>query len=259
MMITSRDNELIKEVSKLISASKYRKKSNCFVAEGVRLCRDAANSGALIKSFLYTSEAAEKYNEELCIISKAAASSAEISRELYDRLSDTGSPQGFLCVIDMNSTPRLNEISISGKYAALENIQDPSNLGTILRTAEALGVDGVILSEGCCDIFSPKVVRGSMGAVFRLPFMQVKSMADFVRIQTSSGAVCYASAPRDAEDIENIDFSGGAIMLIGNEGNGLKEETISCCTKRVKINMKGRAESLNAAAAAAILLYRLLS
>ena len=142
MMITSRDNELIKEVSKLISASKYRKKSNCFVAEGVRLCRDAASSGALIKSFLYTSEAAEKYNEELCIISKAATSSAEISRELYDRLSDTGSPQGFLCVIDMNSTPRLNEISISGKYAALENIQDPSNLGTILRTAEALGVDG---------------------------------------------------------------------------------------------------------------------
>ena len=199
-----------------------------------------------------------RINKKLFVYLRGA-SSAEISRELYDRLSDTGSPQGFLCVIDMNSTPRLNEISISGKYAALENIQDPSNLGTILRTAEALGVDGVILSEGCCDIFSPKVVRGSMGAVFRLPFMQVKSMADFVRIQTSSGAVCYASAPRDAEDIENIDFSGGAIMLIGNEGNGLKEETISCCTKRVKINMKGRAESLNAAAAAAILLYRLLS
>ena len=257
-MITSKDNDLIKEVSKLLSASKYRKKNTSFVAEGVRLCCDAVSSGAVIKSFLYTPDAAEKYIDELSFISDAAQSSAEISRSLYDRLSDTGSPQGFMCVIDMNTTPKLDKISLSGKYTALENIQDPSNLGTILRTAEALGVDGVILSEGCCDIFSPKVVRGSMGAVFRLPVMHTGNMADFVKEQTSLGIPCYASTPRDAEDIECIDFSGGAIMLIGNEGNGLREETVSCCTKRVKINMKGRAESLNAAAAAAILLYRLI-
>ena len=255
-MITSKDNELIKDVSKLISASKYRRQKGCFAAEGVRLCRDAVLSGAAVRDFLYTSDAKAKYNEEFRIIADSSLRSTEISGELYNKLSDTGTPQGFMCVIDMHSTPRIDEIDTKGKYAALENIRDPSNLGTILRTAEALGVDGVILSEGCCDIFSPKVVRGSMGAVFRVPVMFVGNMADFVREHNDIKS--YASTPHDAEDIENINFSGGALMLIGNEANGLEIRTIDACTKKVKINMKGRAESLNAAAAAAILMYRFL-
>lgn len=254
-MITSKDNELIREVSKLLGSSKARREKGLFAAEGIRLCRDAADSNAHIVSFLYTADAAEKNKADFEKINTAADKSYEISRALYNKISDTNSPQGFMCIVDTKLNTAMTKVEHGKKYAALENIQDPSNLGTILRTAEALGADGVILSVGCCDIFSPKVVRGSMGAVFRLPFMTVENMAEFV---SAAGVPSYASTPHDAKDINNIDFSVGGIMLIGNEGNGLRSETINSCTKRVRINMKGRAESLNASAAAAILLYRFI-
>ena len=163
----------------------------------------------------------------------------------------------MLCVFKTLDKKFLSyKIEIGRHYAGLENIQDPSNMGTILRTAEALGIDGVILSKDCCDIYSPKVVRGSMGAVFRLPVIIAEDFTEYISKLAKSNIMIYASTPRNAEDIESVDFSKGGVMLIGNEGNGLKDETIKACSKRVKINMKGRAESLNAAAAAAILLYR---
>ena len=129
-------------------------------------------------------------------------------------------------------------------------------MGTILRTAEALGINGIILSKDCCDIYSPKVVRGSMGAVFRLPVMIAEDFTEYISSLAKADIMIYASTPRNAENIESVDFSKGGVMLIGNEGNGLKEDTIKASSKRVKISMRGRAESLNAAAAAAILLYR---
>ena len=258
-MITSKDNELIKETVKLIKSVKARKDKRLFVAEGLRLCRDAAESGAHIVTFLYTKQAEEKNSEDLAFICSVADRSDEISCELYNKISDTNSPQGFLCVIDTRLNTVMTKIKKGGKYVALENIQDPSNLGTILRTAEALGIDGVILSRDCCDIYSPKVVRGSMGAVFRLPFMQKDEFTSWIRELTKSGINTYASTPHEAENISRMDFSGGGIMLIGNEGNGLKNETIAACTGRVKIPMLGRAESLNAAAAAAILMYELMN
>ena len=151
------------------------------------------------------------------------------------------------------------KINKKERYIALENIQDPSNMGTILRTAEAFGVHGVILSKDCCDIYSPKVVRGSMGAVFRITTVIAENFTEYIRQLTRNGINTYASTPHEAENIEHIDFSNGGVMLIGNEGNGLKEETIQVCLKRVKIPMTGRAESLNASAAAAILMYKLQS
>ena len=132
-------------------------------------------------------------------------------------------------------------------------------MGTILRTAEAFGVDGVIVSKDCCDIYSPKVVRGSMGAVFRVNVVTAEEFTEYIQQLTESGINTYASTPRNAENIRNIDFSQGGVMLIGNEGNGLREDTINACSKRVRINMRGRAESLNAAAAAAVLLYEFVN
>ena len=170
-MITSKDNELVKEISKLISSAKARREKKLFVAEGIRLCSDAAVSGVHIVHFLYTEDAASSDPELFGKIKELSDQCTELSRQIMVRLSDTEHPQGFMCLIDSESAKRLEKIEKTGRYLALENIQDPSNLGTMLRTAEALGVDGVILSSGCCDIFSPKVVRGSMGAVFRLPFV----------------------------------------------------------------------------------------
>ena len=256
-MITSKDNEMIKHISKLLSSSSYRRESQCFVAEGARLCMDGVLSGAVVSAFLYTKNGMEKYPKEFEKILSASQKNFEISEPLLKKISDTNSPQGLLCVFKTLDKKTLSDKIEKGKYyAALENIQDPSNMGTILRTAEALGISGVILSKDCCDIYSPKVTRGSMGAIFRLHIIIAENFTEYISEISKSGIMTYASTPRNAEDIENTDFSKGGIMLIGNEGNGLKNETIQACSKRVKINMKGRAESLNAAAAAAILLYR---
>ncbi len=257
-MITAKDNELIKDTAKLMSSAKHRREKDCFVAEGVRLCVDGVLSGAQITHFLYTNTAQKKYPEEFARVSAYAKKTVEISEALFKKLSDTTAPQGFLCIVKrLDKSIGSFTISNQGRYAALENIQDPQNLGTILRTAEALGTDGVILSSDCCDIYSPKVIRGSMGAVFRVPIMIAEQFTDFIRTVTKQGIPTFASTPHEADDLHTVDFSKGGIMLIGNEGNGLKQETIGACRQSVRINMKGRAESLNAAAAAAILLYAL--
>ncbi len=255
-MISGKNNELIKEIKKLMSSAKERRQRGLFAAEGVRLCRDALRSGAHIVYFLYTEEAAEKNKEDFGCIMSAADKCICVSGDIFKKISDTGTPQGFMCIIGNKLDTYITEIESGKRYLGLENIQDPSNLGTILRTAEALGSDGVIMSVGCCDVYSPKVVRGSMGAVFRIPFMIVEDMSEFVAYSGKIGIPTYASTPHDAENIEDTDFSRGGIMLIGNEGSGLKEETVRLCMKRVRIEMRGRAESLNAAAAAAILLYK---
>lgn len=259
-MITSKDNELIKMTAKLLSSSKYRHETGLFAAEGVRLCMDAARSRMTIVRFLYTETAMKKYPQEFAVLSGSAQQSIAVSEGVFKRLSDTAAPQGFLCVVaGLDKNDISYTINKQGRYAALENIQDPSNLGTILRTAEALGADGVILSADCCDVWSPKVVRGSMGAVFRLPVWTAEDFTAYIRELTRSGVPTFASTPHEAENLEYVDFSQGGVMLIGNEGNGLRDETIRACRTRVRIEMKGRAESLNAAAAAAILLYRLLN
>lgn len=257
-MITSRDNELIKQTVKLISSAKHRRENNSFVAEGVRLCRDGADSGAEIKTFFATAQAMEKYPQDYGKITAKAEKTYEISEKLLKQISDTATPQGFMCVFKTLDKKTLSyKISNQGYYVALENIQDPSNMGTILRTAEALGTDGVILSSDCCDIYMPKVVRGSMGAVFRLSVVIADDFTDYIDSLTKNGIKTYASTPHKAENINNVDFSNGGVMLIGNEGNGLNNKTIDVCYKRVKIPMKGRAESLNAAAAAAILMWKM--
>lgn len=255
-MISGKNNRLVKDIARLVSSARERRERGLFAAEGIRLCRDAVESGASIEYFLYTAEASEKYRADFENIISVAEKSYEVSSEVFNKISDTGTPQGFMCIIKTGLNTIMTEIEKGKRYVGLENIQDPTNLGTILRTAEALGSSGIILSSGCCDIFSPKVVRGSMGAIFRLPFMLVDDMEVFVSNIERRGICTYASTPHEADNIEDIDFSSGGIMLIGNEGNGLKKETIEACSRRVKIEMKGRAESLNVSAAAAILLYR---
>lgn len=257
-MITSRDNPTIKDIIKLQKSAKYRRESSLFTVEGVRLCRDAVISGAKITKLIYTAQAKEKYSEDFKLISDTGCEKIEVSTDIFLKISDTKSPQGLLCIISMlDKSVLLDKIENMGCYAALEKISDPSNLGTILRTAEALGLDGVILSNDCCDIYSPKVVRGSMGAVFRMKFCVAEDFPKLIREFTQSGIRTYAATPGNAVSVTEVDFKSG-IVLIGNEGAGLTDESIDACLCRVKIPMGGRAESLNASAAAAILMWELI-
>lgn len=257
-IITSRDNTTIKDIVRLLSGAKYRKKAGQFVCEGVRLCRDGVDSGQKPKIFLYTNEAKEKYSTDFEKIFSNSVRSFEVKKAIFDGISDTVSPQGFLCVFEMlDKKGLLDTISNQGLYVALENIQDPANIGTILRTAEAFGIDGVILSGNCCDIYSPKSLRGSMGAVFRIPIAVLEPFDEGIKKLTAAGVHTYASTPHNAKDIRMVDFSQGGVVLIGNEGNGLTDSAAQACEMRITIPMNGRAESLNAATAAAILIWKL--
>lgn len=256
--ISSKDNSLIKHINKLNKSAKYREKNKEFVAEGVRLCVDALESGAEFSSLVISGNALSKYTDEIKKLSQKSDNSYVLVNSLFNDISNTKTPQGIICIVKALDKPTLfDKMKGSFKILALENIQDPSNLGTILRTAEAVGVDGVILSGDCCDIYSPKVVRGSMGAVFRIPFSVVESIEDFVSNHKS--ITSYASVvDSNALKITDVKFDDTSVLVIGNEGNGIKKSTVDKCDYKITIPMNGRAESLNASAAAAILIWEMI-
>ena len=180
-----------------------------------------------------------------------------VTPEIFAYISDTQTPQGFLCVVKtLDKSCQFDTIKGNGKMIALDNMQDPNNLGTVLRSAEAFGVSGVILSSDCCDIYNPKVVRGSMGAVFRLPFCICDTVVEF--LNENPGITSYAAVvDADAKSVTGFDYQAPCVAVIGNEGNGLKPQTVEACSHKLTIPMKGKAESLNASAAAAILIWEM--
>lgn len=260
MLISALDNPCVKQAGRLLADASFRRKSGLFAAEGARLCADAALSGLAIERVLYTANAAEHYPDYLQAVLAVGAPSAEVTDAVMRRLSDTQHPQGIVCIVRVPDTSAaFAGIHPNGRYLALEDVRDPGNLGAAVRSAEALGIDGLLLSDGCCDLYNPKALRASMGGAFRLPIIPAGDMADAVVKCRDNGMAVYACvADADALPIEKADFSHGAVCLIGNEGNGLRAETIAACTGRITIPMKGRAESLNASACAAIVMWELM-
>lgn len=258
--ITSRQNEAVKAHGKLLHSAAYRRESGLFLCEGARLCSDAAQSGVEIVSFYVTEKAWAKYESYCRQIQEKAQHSCWISDHVAPLLSNTKNPQGVYCVCRVPvRTSSLADIGRTGSYLALENMQDPTNLGTVLRTAEALGIRGVVLGGSCCDPFSPKVLRGSMGAVFRMPLYPCADMVEGIRKLNGFGfATMAAVVDSNATPVTVLDFQSPSVMVIGNEGNGLTEATVAACTHRITIPMLGRAESLNASAASSILLWEMM-
>jgi len=260
LVISSKDNPLIGEMRQLLSQAKHRQKTGRFVIEGVRLCEDAARSNAKIVTFVYTERAKEQYADLWKQVTAAAENAVCITEKLVSLIADTKTPQGFFAVCEQAIRPfEATVLKQGGRYLALENIQDPSNMGTVIRTAEAMGLDGLLLSADCCDVTSPKVVRGSMGGVFRLP---ISVCADFVHAIAQwqeNGFSVYACVPdRAATSICEVSFAQGGIALIGNEANGLCAETVAAATMPITIPMNGNAESLNAAVAASIVAWEMV-
>ena len=259
-VIASRKNEGVRRAAKLAGSAAFRREQGEFLAEGARLCADAAVSGAAIETAFFTEEDARRYQGYLERILPRARSVCRIAPHVADLLSATKRPQGIFCVIRMpehRKTPR--EMEPAGCYVALENIQDPANLGAVLRTAEALGISGAFLSEDCCDLYGPKVLRASMGAVFRLPFCVLPDFAEGMRSLKKSGFFPVAAVPdKNARSVTETKFPEGSVAAVGNEGNGLSAAAVEACAGRVTIPMPGRAESLNAAASAAILMWEMM-
>ena len=254
--ITARTNDRIKYAVRLGESASFRKQSGEFFLEGARLCFDAAKNNIEIRQAFFTSAALEKYSAYTESIIASGCTCFEISTDVAKKLSDTENPQGVFCICAMRELP--SELDSKGRYLALENLQDPSNLGAVCRTAEALGLSGLIVSGGC-DLYNPKALRAAMGSSLRIPIIETRDIVSLLCSAKANGMHTYASVPRnDAEDIRKVSLDGGVIICVGNEGSGLSQTTIGECEAAVTIPMGGRAESFNASAAAAILAWELM-
>lgn len=236
----------------------FRKSEGLFFIEGARLCHDASLSSVTIKELYVTESGYEKYSEYINAIESKAERCFMVSDEVAQKLGDTKNPQGVFCVCKMlDKNTNIGKIKYNGKYIALENVTNPSNFGAVVRTAEAVGLDGVIVSGGC-DIYNPKSQRAAMGSLFRLQVIDTDNLPLLLSELREKGMKAYAGVPdSSALKITDADMSGGVVSVIGNEGNGITEETYNACI-RVTIPMQGRAESLNAAAAASILIWEMM-
>lgn len=252
--ITSKENQLIKMVSTLQNSAKLRRENNQFVLEGLRLCRDAVLNNYKVLTLICSDTAYEKLNEEIEQLANCSDKVFIVPDSLFKKMSDTVSPQGVLCLCKL---PDFSDIKVlnDGKYIALEHLADPSNVGAISRTAEALGIDGIFLSKDSCDPYSSKALRASMGALLRIPIILCD---DLIKTLKSFNFTIYGTVvDKTAKNITEIKFNDGSAVIIGNEANGITEETKSSCDSLITIPMSGKAESLNAATAAAITMWEM--
>lgn len=265
-MITSAANSRMKQLVQWRQKPKERKKAGVFVVEGIKMFEEVPE--AWLRE-IYISESLEKKlqqpgdtyagrdNNGKSIPDKLNRLGYEtVSDELFRKISDTQTPQGILCVL---TCPRykLSDL-MQGEnplLVVLEDLQDPGNLGTIVRTGEGAGITGVILTKESVDIFNPKTIRATMGSVYRVPFLYVDDIQETLSCLQAHGVAVYAAHLKSNTCYDSFSYTKGTAFLIGNEGNGLKEETAKQADHYLKIPMAGRVESLNAAIAASLLMY----
>lgn len=259
--ISSKENRLIKLYKKVLLSKKYRNENRIFALEGRRLISDALKNGIALDNIFISERAYEKNINEISELArKPGVRIYIISDSLEKILSDTPSPQGIFALCHMPQALSVSEILARGSsFIILDRIQDPGNMGTIIRTADALGISGIITCN-CCEIYSPKVIRSAMGSVFRTSVSDDSSYEDIIEKCNENNVTSYAAvlSPK-SESLRNICFAPNAknAVWIGNEGSGLLPEICEKCSRNIIIPMKGGAESLNAAAAAAIFMWQM--
>lgn len=255
-MITSVHNKCIKEAAALLAKKKERERRGLFVVEGVKLFSEAP-AERITQVYIAESARAQltaQYGEKLkrlpCEI---------VSDEVFGKLSDTVTPQGILCLVRQYSY-NIEEILSECKkkqmlFILLEDLQDPGNVGTIFRTAEAAGADGVLMSSRTADIYNPKTIRSTMGSIYRVPFLYEADLSSIIKRLRKVGVSVYAAHLSGKADYDAYDYRKSTAFLIGNEGRGLQEETVAAADECIRLPMEGKVESLNAAVAASVLLY----
>ena len=252
-MITSTGNAKVRELVQLKKSAKARRKAGVFPAEGLRLFEEIP--GERIRD-VYVSESFLRQQEErICRLREDGFRPETVSDDVFSYLSDTQTPQGILSVVRMLPEPEETFYDAGGIWLILENLQDPGNLGTMFRTGEGAGITGIIMDRTCTDVYSPKVIRSTMGSIFRVPFLITSDLSDPVRRLKEAGTAVYAAAAGAQLCYDRADFTRGCAFLIGNEGSGLSREAFSLADTGVYLPMEGKLESLNAAVAASLLMY----
>lgn len=254
--ITSKTNNFIKQAAKLSASGAARKRDGRFILEGVRLCCDVLTSDVRPEVLLVTEECMHKNNGVLEQLVAQCKKTYCITAEIAGKLSDTVNPQGVFCICPFRDNQM--KLSYQGKYIVLDHVQDPANLGAIIRSAEAIGVDGALIGGGA-DLYNPKALRASMGSILRLPVLFTDRLPEQLSEMKAGGMKILAAVPdRAAEPVNHMQMGGGVAAVVGNEANGISPQVLGCATHRVTIPMGGRAESLNAATAAAILIWEMM-
>ena len=249
--ITSRDNPKVKYACKLADSPGFRRSEGRFFSFFRKLCPELAK-GAALEQLFYTAAAAQRCPE----LAGLPGQHFLVEEHVAQKLAGVPAPQGVFGVF---RTPQhtLDEVRRGGRYLALERVQDPGNVGTLIRSAAAFGFDGVILSEGCASPYAPKTLRASMGAAVRVPVIETGPLSPALARLRQLGIRCLAAALEHSEPLGPVPAAhpGGVCVVVGSEGQGLEGDTIAACDAAVRIPMTDRVESLNAGIAGSILLW----
>ena len=258
-MISSTSNQKVKQTAALAKKAKYRTETGLFVVEGpkmtVELPDDRIQQIYVTEHFL--EEEKKKADSALYQKLKRLKCVETVTDEVLKAMSDTQTPQGILALAKQYHYELKDLFSQSGAahFIILERLQDPGNLGTILRAGEAAGITGVIMDSQTADIYNPKVIRSTMGAVFRVPFVYVEDLKAALGQLKQHGVHLYAAHLKGQNSYDQEDYTESTGFLIGNEAQGLSDEIASLADTYVKIPMAGSVESLNAAIASSVLMF----
>jgi len=266
--ITSSQNTIIKQTAAL-KQKKAREEEKLFLIEGLRFVEEAFKSNADIEKIFVTKEFIEGPNNAGFMenISMAFKSNKGdeirhkpevyvVAENVFARMSDTETPQGIMAVVRMrNENADKVFAEKGGIFLILESIQDPGNMGTIIRTGDAAGVSGIFISKGCVDIYNPKVLRSTMGSIFHVPCIKCDDIISTISALKTSGIKVIAAHLKGEKSYFEVNMKDGAAIIIGNEANGISNSVAEAADMLVKIPMPGKAESLNASVAAALMVY----
>lgn len=254
-MITSAANAKIKQVIQWQSKARERKKDRVYVVEGFKMYEEAPEDKVM--EVYLSQDAEDRVNEKPSLREKLKRTGYEVvATELFRKMSDTQTPQGILTVLRQPEY-QLEELleKQNPLFVVLEDLQDPGNLGAIIRTGEGAGITGVIMSTQTVDIYNPKTIRATMGSIYRVPFLYVGDLAETLQQMHDRGIHTYAAHLKGDTYYDTFSFKEPTAFLIGNEGNGLRKETANLAEHYLKIPMEGQVESLNAAIATSLLMY----
>ena len=256
MEVTGLQNPVVKAASEL-KQKKYRTQNGLYLAEGLRTAEEAVAYKA-VETLFYVATDDER---TIRLLEDAAAQNIKlvcVSENVMKKIADTETPQGIIAVCKMRQ-PKLENLLASGKMLlVLDRVGDPGNIGTMLRTADAAGIGGLVLLKGCADIYAPKTVRSSMGSLFHIPVLSGVSEQEFVSAAKKAGYDLLVTCLDGADNLYKADLSGRIAFVMGNEAGGVSESLLAQADKRVYIPMAGRAESLNVAMAAGIVMFEAL-
>lgn len=245
--ITSRTNPLCAHVRKLNGSASYRRQYGQFVGEGPKLLEEARKWGVNILTIIVAEHKEVECPEEVRVV--------EMPEDVLKSLADTETPQGVIFICEMPDLTLPEQLE-GNRYLVLDGVQDPGNVGTIWRTADGFSCDGLLLVGACADPFSPKVIRATMGACFRLPVWKANWDGLAPKLEQAEIPVFATALRDDTEDLRRQDLSRGAVV-IGSEGRGVSDETLCQCKGTLKIPMAATCESLNAAVAATVVLWEM--